>query len=87
MRTVLLALLCTFSLPALAQEVKREVIYGAEMMTRAEREEFRYDMLRAKTPEEADKVRARHREHMQRRARARGDKLNDMGMIEKPPRK
>ena len=66
-----------------AQEVKREVIYGAEMMTRTEREQYRQDLQRAKGEDEAGKVRERHRDQMQRRARARGEKLNDAGLIEK----
>ncbi len=68
---------------ALAQEPKREVIYGAEMMTRAEREQYRQSLERAKGEEEAAKVRTRHREQMQKRARARDMKLNESGLIEK----
>ena len=66
-----------------AQEVKREVIFGAEMMTRTEREQYRQSLERAKGEDEAGKVRERHREQMQKRARARGEKLNDAGLVEK----
>ncbi|MSQ54822.1 MAG: hypothetical protein EXR31_05580 [Betaproteobacteria bacterium] len=72
---------------ALAQEAKREVIYGAEMMTRAEREDYRQSLERAKGEEEAAKVRARHREQMQKRARARGETLTESGLLEKPKEK
>lgn len=82
MRRLLAALaLGAAAAAAPAQEVKRELIYGAEMMTRAEREAYRVDLQRAKTDDEAAKVRERHREQMQRRARARGEKLDDAGRV------
>lgn len=86
---LLLAALLLFAAAAPAQEVKRELIYGAEMMTRDEREAYRQSLQRAKGEEEAKKVRERHREQMQRRARARGVKLDDTGLLvkDKPAQK
>jgi hypothetical protein len=72
---------------AIAQDAKRELIYGAEMMTRAEREDFRQDLQRAKTEDEAKKVRERHREQMQKRARARGETIEESGLLERKDRK
>jgi len=68
---------------ACAQEEKRELIYGAEMMTRAEREDYRQDLKRAKTPDEAKAVEERHRDRMQRRAKARVETLDAQGLLEK----
>ena len=69
---------------ALAQDApKRELIYGAELMTRAEREQYRQNLERAKGPDEANRVRERHREQIQKRARARGEKLDERGVVEK----
>jgi Ni/Co efflux regulator RcnB len=76
------ALAAVAAAPA-AQEARREVIYGAEMMTRSEREDFRQDLLRAKTEEDSAKVRTRHREQMQKRAKARGETLAESGLLEK----
>ncbi len=77
------ALLSACAAASAQQEVKREVIYGAEMMTRTERDQYRQSLERAKGEDEAGKVRERHREQMQKRARARGEKLNDAGLVEK----
>jgi hypothetical protein len=78
----LVALLATATQVA-GQEARRELIYGAEMMTRSEREDFRQDLVRAKTEDDAAKVRARHREQMQKRAKARGETLSEAGLVEK----
>lgn len=82
-RIAVLALAVALAAPADAQELKREVIYGAEMMTRAEREDYRQDLMRARTEEDSAKVRARHREQMQKRAKARGETLDEAGLVEK----
>jgi len=82
-RGALLATMLAICGAAQAQEIKREVIYGSEMMTRSERDQYRQDLQRAKGADEATKVRERHREQMQKRARARGEKLNDTGLLEK----
>lgn len=86
--SVLLVTLLIAATGIAAQEVKREVIYGAELMTRIEREEYRRNLQRAETEDAAQKVRARHREQMQKRARARGEKLDDAGLlVRKEPEK
>lgn len=88
MRRALLAALLSASCGAGAQGSEkappRELIYGAELMTRAEREDYRQALERAKSGEEADRIRDRHRDRIQRRARARGESLDDAGLVEKP---
>ena len=83
-RTILIGAL---ALPAAAlaqyEPPKREVIYGAELMSRAEREDYRNALQKAKGDEDATRIRERHREQMQKRAKARGDKLDERGLLEK----
>ena len=83
-RTILIGAL---ALPAVAlaqyEPPKREVIYGAELMSRAEREDYRTALQKAKGDEDATRIRERHREQMQKRAKARGDKLDERGLLEK----
>jgi len=82
-RGVLAAALLLAAAGAAAQDTQRELIYGAEMMTRSEREDYRYRVQRATTEDEGKKVRERHRDQMQRRARARGATLGEDGVLEK----
>ena len=75
-----LAMTALCALPAWAQEAgeppaaaaPRELIYCAELMTPAERENYRTRMRAARTPQEKAVVRQAHRDEMQARARARG---------------
>lgn len=72
--------------PAKKQEqVKKqeEVIYGRQMMTREEINEYRAKMRAAKTAEEREKLRKEHHEKMKARAKERGVTLPD----EPPPRR
>lgn len=62
---------------------RRELIYGAELMSRAEREDYRTALQKAKGEDDAARIRERHREQMQKRAKARGDKLDERGLVEK----
>ncbi len=82
-RVVCFVILICLAAGASAQDVKREVIYGAEIMTRAERESYRQDLQRAKTEDDAKQVRERHREQIQKRARARGETLTEAGLLQK----
>lgn len=83
-RTLLISAL---ALPAVAlaqyEAPKRELIYGAELMSRAEREDYRTALQKAKGEDDATRIRERHRDQMQKRARARGDKLDERGLLEK----
>ncbi len=60
----------------------QERIYGSQMMTEQERLEFRERMLKAKTVEERERLRAEHHQAMAARAKERGVTLPD----EPPPR-
>lgn len=55
----------------------RELIYGAELMTPEEREQYRRDMRAATDAPAQAKLRARNRERMRERARQRGVQLKD----------
>lgn len=54
----------------------RELIYGAELMTRAEREQYRRDFAAAGEGGQA-RVRERHRERVRARAKERGVALDE----------
>lgn len=56
-------------------KLKDGEIYGSEVMTRSERNEYRREMGRANTDEERDQVRARHQAEMQARAQERDVEL------------
>lgn len=82
-RSALLALLLAV-LPAAAQEPpKREYIYGGELMSGKERERYRAEMGAAKDGDTQQRVRAQHRERMQKRARDRGVALDEQGVVKK----
>lgn len=52
-------------------------IYGSQLMTRQERNEFRARMRAAKTVQEREQIRNQHHEQMQIRAKERGVTLPD----------
>jgi len=56
----------------------REVVYGSQLMTPAERAEYRSKMLSLETQEERDAFRAEHHKLIQTRANERGMTLRDM---------
>jgi hypothetical protein len=60
-----------------AAPLKRELIYGSELMTHDEREQYRVRMRGAKTAHEEAQVRREHYGDMQKRARQRGANLPD----------
>jgi hypothetical protein len=76
-----------FANPAPAQERQRERegtqmqeqdwIYGSQLMTGQEREEYRERMRNAKSYEERERLRNEHHERMMERARDRGMTLPD----------
>lgn len=53
----------------------RTPIYGSQLMTPKERNEYRAKMRAAKTAKERERLRYEHHERMQARAKARGIKL------------
>ena len=59
------------------QTVQDRDIYGYQLMTPAERAEYRERMRAAQSFEEREKIRAEHHEEMQKRAEARGITLPD----------
>lgn len=59
------------------QAQTQERIYGGQLMTRQERNEYRARMRAAKTAEEREKIRAEHHERMKVRAKERGVTLPD----------
>jgi hypothetical protein len=61
---------------------QQEEIYGSQLMTKEEREEYRAKMRSAKTSEEREQIRTEHHEKMKARAEERGMKLP-----EEPPMK
>ncbi|MGD8448959.1 MAG: hypothetical protein PVJ45_05630 [Desulfobacterales bacterium] len=56
---------------------KQEQIYGSQLMTQQEREEYRSKMRTAKTAEEREQVRKEHHERMKDRAAERGVTLSE----------
>ena len=55
----------------------QEQIYGSQMMTQQEREEYRLRMRTAKTAEEREQIRKEHHERMKALAKERGMTLPD----------
>ncbi len=57
------------------QERDQRQVYGSQLMTPAERIEYRERLRAAKTIQERDRIRAEHHVQMQQRAKERGVKL------------
>jgi len=51
---------------------REQVIYGYQLMTQQEREQYQEQMRNAKTAEERERLRKEHHEKMQARAQERG---------------
>lgn len=74
------ALLLTSGLAMAMEQVQADAqdhVYGSEIMTQQERNEFRTKMQSAKTAQEREKIRSEHHEDMKERAKERGVKLPD----------
>ena len=67
--------------PASAEEVPREYIYGAELMTPQERDAYRQGLQQAPTDEARGQYRHRHRQQLQKRAQQRGKHLDEKGIV------
>ncbi|HEX9758564.1 MAG TPA: hypothetical protein VGB26_12335 [Nitrospiria bacterium] len=60
------------------QNQEQEQIFGSELMTPKEREEYRGKIHAAKTAEKREEIRQEHHIHMKERAKERGLTLPDM---------
>ena len=65
------------SLPLLSAAQNQTPIYGSQLMTQQERNEYRARMRNLRTAQERERFRLEHHERMQERARARGITLPD----------
>ena len=69
------------------QAPPRELIYGAELMTAEEREQYRKSINEASGDDARARVRAQHRERVRERARQRGVGLREPhGALQAAPR-
>jgi hypothetical protein len=59
------------------KQEQEQIIYGSQLMTQQERNEYRTKMRSAKTAEEREQVRKEHHEAMKERGKARGVALPD----------
>lgn len=87
MRRAIFLLLAGLAGPAFGQAPARELIYGAELMTPQEREQYRNDFSQAKPPSGQARVRAQYRERIRERARQRGVELREPDGVVQPERK
>jgi hypothetical protein len=62
---------------AQAQTKDQERIYGSQLMTEQERNEYRARMRSAKTDQEREKIRKEHHDRMVARAKERGVRIPD----------
>ena len=60
-----------------AQTKSQDRIYGSELMTQQERNEYQNQMRQLNTEQERTKFRAQHHEQMKQRAKAQGKTLPD----------
>ena len=77
MTGALLVLLLTSSAAWSGEPPPRELIYGSQLMTHEEREQYRRDMREARDARVQNQVRDRNRERVRERARQRGVDLRD----------
>jgi hypothetical protein len=63
---------------AASAQAQQETIYGSQLMTAKERQEYRLKLRQAKTVEEREQIRDEHHKLMQERAKERGVKLPDL---------
>ena len=74
LKGLLLATTIGLATPGIAQD---EPIYGRQLMTEQERNEYQERMRTAKTAQEKERIRKEHHERMRIRAEERGVKLPD----------
>ena len=79
---LIIALILAFPVCAEAPETpQRELIYGAELMTPQEREQYRQRMRAANSPGKQAQLRDQQRERVRERARERGAELTPEGLV------
>lgn len=78
---LVIALASSAALAQPAARAPREYIYGAELMTPQEREEYRQRTGSGKTDADRLQIRERHREQLRARARQRGIELSEPGGV------
>ena len=82
---LIVGLMVAATAPAHCREEKaREYIYGAELMSEPERERYRESLRIAPTDQSAANERDAHRRRLQERARQRGVRFDDSGVVRKP---
>lgn len=86
MRFAVLLVLSLWAYCAPAEE-PRELIYGAQISSPQEREDYRRSLAAAKGKQDRAQVRAQHRHRMRERAQARGVELTEPHGIVKPKAK
>lgn len=87
MRASVAGLLLCLALSVQAQAPQRELIYGAELMTPEEREQYRKDSQAARDDAAGTGFRERHRTRLRERARERGVRLREPHGIVEPAKK
>jgi hypothetical protein len=81
--TAITGVLVLAGAPALAEDQVRDQtrqqdqIYGSQLMTEQERNQYRNQMRSAKTVQEREQIRAEHHKQMQARAKERGVTIPD----------
>lgn len=70
-------LIFSFTLQCAVAEEPRELIYGAQIMSAQERQEYRRGLAAAKSGQERAQLRAQHRERIRERAKAQGTELEE----------
>jgi hypothetical protein len=78
-RVVMMTMLTTAACWSYADQTY-EYIYGAELMTHAERERYRQQLRTAANPQEAQQLRAEHQARIQARAKSRCERLTEAGV-------
>ena len=77
MKAAVLALLVSLPAAWSDEPAPRELIYGSQLMTHEERQQYRRDMRDARDARAQNQVRDRNRERVRARARQRGVDLRD----------
>ena len=81
MRRIALFALLLAALPALAEAPRREFIYGAQLMTQKERDQYRKDWAAASDEAARQRFLGEHRARMDARAKKRHTHLDSRGIM------
>ncbi|WP_373018482.1 hypothetical protein [Thiomicrorhabdus sp.] len=72
-----LCLVALFALPMASMAMEEEPVYGSQLMTPQERQEYQMKMREAESAEERAQIREEHHEEMKIRAEEKGVELPD----------